>query len=298
MRGKEMRKLILPSMLVFCALTVVAIAQAEEAMMKPPKVLTMTREVLKTGKGAAHEKWEAGWPRMFAKANWPTHYMAMSAITGEPRVLFFTGFESMEDWAKESQAQDKNAAMAAEQATLADKDGDFLTGLTNVVFTYMPELSYHPDVTVAGTRYFATVVFHVKRGHDDHFVEVRKAVLAAHEKAGLGDHYAVYHVVAGGAAGTYVIFLPLKSLAELDAFPTVHGKAYKDALGEDGQKKLNDFDSQGLESSETQIFSISPSMSYPSKDWVQADPEFWGSKPAAPAKTAGKTEKKKEPTKK
>jgi hypothetical protein len=293
-----MRKLILLPVLVLCVLAVVAIAQAEDAMMKPPKVLTMTREVLKTGKAAAHEKWEAGWPRMFAKANWPTHYMAMSAITGEPRVLFFTGFESMEDWAKESQAQDKNAAMAAEQATLADKDGDYLTGLTNVVFTYMPELSYHPEVTVAGTRYFATVVFHVKRGHDDHFVEVRKVALAAHEKAGLGDHYAVYHVVAGGAAGTYVIFLPLKSLAELDAFPTVHGKAYKDALGEDGQKKLDDFDSQGLESSETQIFSISPSMSYPSKDWVQADPEFWGRKPAAPAKAAGKTETEKAPAKK
>ena len=41
-----MRKLILPSMLVLCVLAVVAIAQAQEAMMKPPKVLTMTREVL------------------------------------------------------------------------------------------------------------------------------------------------------------------------------------------------------------------------------------------------------------
>jgi hypothetical protein len=61
---------------------------------------------------------------------------------------------------------------------------------------------------------------------------------------------------------------------------------------------MDDFDSQGLESSETQIFAISPSMSYPSKDWVQADPEFWGRKPAAPAKTAGKTETKKEPAKK
>jgi len=293
-----MRKLILSSMLVLCVFEVLVIAQAQEAMMKPPKVLTMTREVLKTGKGAAHEKWEAGWPRMFAKANWPSHYLAMSSITGEPRVLFFTGYESMEDWAKDTHAQEQNAAMAAEQATLADKDGDYLTGLSNAVFTYMPELSYHPDVPVAGTRYFGTVVFHVKRGHDDHFVEARKVALAAHEKAGLGDHYAVYHMTAGGAAGTYVIFLPMKSLAELDAFPTVHGKAYKDALGEDGQKKIDDFESQGLESSETQIFAISPSMSYPAKEWVQADSEFWGSKPVAPAKTAGKSETMKEPTKK
>ena len=285
-----MRKL----MLVLCVLGVAGIAQAQEAMMSPPKVLTMTREVLKTGKGAAHEKWEAGWPRMFAKANWPTHYIAMSSITGEPRVLFFTGYDSLQDWAKDTHAQEQDATIASEETTLADKDGDYLTGLTNAVFTYMPELSYHPDVPVAGTRYFGTVAFHVKPGHGDHFVEVRKIALAAHEKAGLSDHYALYHLTAGGAQGTYVIFLPMKSLAELDAFPTVHGKAYKDALGEDGQKKLADFDSQGLESSETQIFTLSPGMSYPAKEWAQADPDFWGSKPAAPAKAASK----KEPAKK
>ena len=122
--------------------------------------------------------------------------------------------------------------------------------------------------------------------------------LAAHEKAGLVDHYAVYHLTAGNTGGTYVIFLPLKSLAELDAFPAVHGKAYKDALGEDGQKKIADFETQGLEGSETQIFAISPSMSYPPKEWAQADAEFWGSKPAPAAKTASKTETKKEPAKK
>ena len=41
-----MRKLILPSILVLCVLGVLVVAQAQEAMMKPPKVLTMTREVL------------------------------------------------------------------------------------------------------------------------------------------------------------------------------------------------------------------------------------------------------------
>jgi hypothetical protein len=41
-----MRKLILRSILVLCVLGVLVVAQAQEAMMKPPKVLTMTRKVL------------------------------------------------------------------------------------------------------------------------------------------------------------------------------------------------------------------------------------------------------------
>ena len=292
-----MRKQMAVAVAIVCIAGATAIAAAQEAMMQPPKVLAITREVLKTGKGAAHEKWEAGWPRMFAKANWPTHYMAMTAMSGEPRVVFMSGYDSLDAWTKDTEAQGKNAAMAAEQASLADKDGDYLTGLTNGVFAYMPELSYHPEVPVAGTRYFGVVGFHVKRGHDNHFVEARKVAVAAHEKGGLGDHFAIYHMIAGGAAGTYLIFIPMKSLAELDAFATVHGKPYKDALGEDGQKALDDFEAQGLESQETQLFAISPSMSYPPKEWVAADSEFWGAKMAMPAK-AKPAAKKEDPEKK
>ena len=292
-----MRKDMILAIALLCVAGATAIAEAQEAMMQPPKVLAITREVLKTGKGAANEKWEAGWPRMFAKANWPTHYLAMSSMSGEPRVVFMSGYDSLDAWTKDTEAQGKNAAMAAEQANLAEKDGDYLSGLTNGVFTYMPELSYHPEVPVAGTRYFGVVSFHVKRGHDNHFVEARKVALAAHEKAGLGDHFAIYHMVAGGAAGTYLIFIPMKSLAELDAFPTVHGKPYKDALGEDGQKALDDFDAQGLESQETQLFALSPSMSYPAKEWVAADSDFWGAKMMTPAKAAKPAAKHQEPAK-
>jgi hypothetical protein len=37
------------------------------------KVLQIFREQVKPGKGAAHETVEAGWPKAFAKAKWPTH---------------------------------------------------------------------------------------------------------------------------------------------------------------------------------------------------------------------------------
>jgi len=33
-----------------------------------------------------------------ARAKWPTHYLAVDSITGKPRSLFFTGYESFEAW--------------------------------------------------------------------------------------------------------------------------------------------------------------------------------------------------------
>jgi hypothetical protein len=288
-----MKKISVLSVLVGC-LGSLAVSQAQETMMSPPKVLSVTREMIKPGKGAVHEKWEAGWPRAFAKAKWPVHYLAVASLTGQPRALFMTGYDSLAAWEKDAAAQEKNTALSAEQAALADKDGEYLTEIRNAVFLYMPELSYHPDLAVAGARYFRIYNITVKPGHDDHFVEARKVALAAHEKANLPDHFAVFHAIAGGPTTQYLIFIPMKSLAEVDEFPTVHGKAYKEALGEEGQKKLAEFDSQGVESSESQIFAFSPKMSYPPKEWVAADPDFWAPKAAPAAKPAAA--KKEAPT--
>lgn len=273
-----------------------AAALAQETMMTPPKVLTVIREVEKPGKTAAHTDWETGYPRAFAKSNWPSHYIALRAISGEPRVLFMNGYDSMAEWEKDGAAQEKDAALSAEMQRLDPKDGDFLTETRRAVLTYMPELSYHADVSVAGTHYFMVTAIRVKPGHNDHFVEIRKLVKAAHEKANLSDHFAVFHFRLGQPSGSYAIFVPLKSGGDLDEFEAIHGKAYEDALGEDGRKKLEEFNREGLESSEAQLFVISPKMSYPPKEWVDADPSFWAPKPAA--KPAGRSGAKKPPEKK
>ena len=279
--------------MLWCVAVCVAwaiVAQAQEAMMGPPKVLVIQREVVKPGKGAAHAKSEAGFPKAFAKANWPTHYLAATALTGQNRAVFFVGYDSLAAWEADNAAGEKNKTLSAELDALNDKDGEYLSESRQSVFTYMEELSYHPRISVAGTRYFRVFAAHVKPGHGSHFEEVRKMIRAAHEKAGLNEHYAVFSMVGGGPGGTYLIFIPMKSLSEVDEFSTLHGKAYKDALGEDGQKKVEEFEREGLESTESNILMFSPGLSYPPKEWVAAD-KFWA--PAPEAKPAAKKEEKK-----
>jgi hypothetical protein len=261
-------------------------ANAQEAMMRPPKVLTITREAVKTGKSSAHEKWEEGWPKAYAKAKWSTHYLAMTAITGESRVLFLTPYDSMAAWEEDVRAQDKNPDLSAANEALGAKNGDFLSDSKTAVFTLMPELSYQQELPAAGIRGFMVVAQTVKPGHGKHYEEIRKMVKAAHEKAGLKEHYTVYHVSAGANSGLYLIFIPIKGLADVDQFDALHGQAYKDALGEEGQNKITEFGMQGLESSETQLFVFSPRMSYAPKAWVDAEPDFWAPKPSPAAKPA------------
>jgi hypothetical protein len=266
----------------------VVTAQAQEKMT-PPKILVITREVEKLGKGAAHEKLESTWAAAFKKAH-AAPYLAVTAMTGEHRALFISAYDSIAAWEKDNNAQLANATFQAENESLSAKDADLISESTTGVYTYMPEISYPLTESLATSRYFLISVIDVKPGHGDHFVEIRKLIKAAHEKAGLSDHFAVYHRSLGGPSTRYLIFVPVKSLAELDQSSAVHGKAYHAALGEEGQKKIDEFNMQGLASTEANIFSFNPKMSNTSKDWIDSDPGFWAPKSAATKPPATKKE--------
>ncbi|MGZ5381184.1 MAG: hypothetical protein ACXWFQ_04945, partial [Thermoanaerobaculia bacterium] len=60
----------------------------------PPKVLQIFREEVKVGKAPAHVKVEKGFVAAFARANWPTHYLAMTTVTGPSEAWFLTGYPS------------------------------------------------------------------------------------------------------------------------------------------------------------------------------------------------------------
>ena len=257
----------------------------------PPKVIQIYREEVKPGKAAAHEKVEAGWPRAFAKANWPTHYLAMVSVTGPSEAWFLTGFDSLAAWEKDTRAVEKNTALTAELDQLSAKDGELLSGGRGLVTVYRDDLSYRASVNIGQMRYVYLTTVRVRPGHDIDFAEWNKIIRSAHEKADVPEHWAVFQVTLGMPAGTYLILQPLKSLTEVDDFPQTHGKAYQDATGDEGRKKLRELASAGILSYETNIFAFNPKMSYVSKETAAADPDFRTPKPKAAAKPAAAGEK-------
>jgi hypothetical protein len=263
-------------------------------MMTPPKVLVIDREDVKPGKASSHERVETSWVRAFSQAKTDNHYLAVTSMTGPNTALFFLSFNSFADWEKENNAIESNATLTAQVDPIAEKDGDLLSETRGTVAVLETDLSYNTAITVKGTRYFLVLTQRVKPGHGEEYEAVRKAILAAHQKANVPEHYAVYHVIGGSPTGTYIIFVPLKSLGELDQYTQVHGKAYQDALGSEGKKMVDDFDRNDVMFSEVNLYAINPKMSYAPKEWVAADAEFWGpkakpaAKPAAMKKEAAK----------
>jgi hypothetical protein len=254
-----------------------AVAQEKPPNM-PPKVLVVTREFVKPGRaGTAHEKTESAFVQALSNSKWPTHYLAVDSLSGRPRSLFLTAFDSFEAWEKDTLAVQKNPALSASLDRAALSDGDLLTDIDGGAFAYREEFSLRPGADIPHMRYFEISRFHIKPGHDKDWERLVKMVVGAYEK--IPDvQWASYEGVYGVPDGTFLFFTPRKSASEVDrAF--AQGKQFETIMGEGGMKQMRELSAETIESSETNLFVFNPRMSYVSEEWTKADPEFWTVKP-------------------
>jgi hypothetical protein len=278
------------SLAVCC--TGVAAAQDMSSSMAIPKVLVIQREYTKPGKsGAAHEKTESAFVQAMSKAKWPTHYLAMTSLSGKSRALFFLNYPSFEAWEKDGAAMQKNAAFAAAMDHANMVDGELLDSSDQGVFVLQEEMSLHPKADLSGMRFMEISSYQVKPGHTKEWNETVKMVKAAYEKGIPGSHWGMFQQMYGGEGGNYLVLTSHKSLAEIDT-GLMDSSKFAAALGEDGMKKLDELVASCVESSMHQIFAFSPNMSYVDDAWIKADPDYWKpkmstapmAKPAAEAK--------------
>jgi hypothetical protein len=249
-------------------------AQDAAGVTPPPKILTITREFLKPGKsGAMHEKTESDFVKAFRDAKWPTTYIGMDSLSGKPRSLFFTGYDSYAAWEKDALAVQKNSALSAAIDRAGVADGELQSDADGGVFEYREELSLRAPVDIAHMRYFEITMIVAKPGHDAELVKLSKMYVAAYEK--IPDvHWAAFEAQYGQYGNAYLFISPLKSATEIDA-EFGQGKQFEQALGADGMKQLDELAEKSIQSTQTNLFMINPKESYVSDAWIKADPAFW-----------------------
>jgi len=282
---------LLGATLLGAGLTIAKAQEAPEGTTPPPKILLISREFLKPGKGGSgHEKSESAFVQAFAKAKWPTHYFAANSLTGKNRTLFFVPYPSFEAWEKDNLAQQKNATLSAALDRAAAADGELLSETDTGIFMYNEEQSLRGPVDIAHMRYFEISLYRVRPGHRKEWGDLVKLVKTAYDK--IPDaHWGVYEPVYGQEDVTYLVFVPMKSAAEIDK-TMENDKQFVEAMGEDGMKRLSELESSAIEFTQTNLFQFSPAMSYPPDAWIKTDPDFWKPKAAASAKAAPKSEAK------
>jgi len=267
---------------------------AAQEMSSMPKVLEITREYVKPGKaGAAHDHTESAFVQDMARAKWPTYYVAVNSLSGKVRALYLIGYDSFTAWQKDSDAVGKDMTLAAELDHASMADGELLDSMDQFVFYYDDDLSYRPNGDLSQARYLEVTSFHIRSGHGKEWHDLVALVIDADKKAGTSAHWATYELEYGGG-DDYAVFSADKSMADIDQ-GFAENQKFRDAMGEDGMKRLHELEASAIESTDSELFAINPRQSYPPPEWVKANPDFWKPKPTMAPAAKPSTDKKPKP---
>ncbi len=268
-----MKKLLL-ALAVTCLMSP-AVVLAQAPPEGPPPVLVIYREDVKPGMAATHNRLEAGWPRAFAKANTPNHYLALVSMSGTGDALFVEPRASFAEIEKISKEMEKNALLGSELEKLASADSAMLSSARSMILTLNSDLSRPGGTPIPAVRYVSVTTYRVRPGRNPEFTEFRQLIKSVQESNKSSNYYAIYNVSTGAPAGTFMLFRLLASLKELDPDPS--RQTFGQMLGAERQKRLNELTQLCLLSSENALYEVKPDMSYMSKEIIAADP-FWAPK--------------------
>jgi len=296
-----MRRLSLPFVAVLATLGGSAVA--DEAA-PPPPVLVIAKEEIKPGQMGPHEKNAAHFVAIQNKANAGMHRLGLTPVSGDDNVVvYLEGYPSFAEMEKANKAFGEalaaNAALAAELDQNTAQGANMHASQKTSLAVYRPDLSFRPahmDV-VAKSRYFGITTTHLKIGHTPDYEAYTKQLNAGREKANADwIHTAVYQVVSGAPAGTFLTFTLYGSLAEWDqatAKMSERNKAVDTALGGDEVvKERRKQAGEIMADTSSALFAMTPTISRPGPTFVAYDAGFWTPKAAAEAKAlASKKEK-------
>ena len=260
----------------------------DSAPSGPAPVLMTVSEIPQPGAEAAHARLEAEYAAALDAGKGSQYYLGMGAITGTPQTVFLSGYSSLEEM---SEVHDHDEATMGEKlASLDDDHSGTLAGVDTAIWRLRSELSNPDTVNLAKMRFMELVHIHVKLGHSAEFADVIKHIREGWMKADPDFRYSIYQQTFGSSMDdSYIVMIAMKSLADLDKHHAMVAE-YRKASGENVQKQMLEFESADYNSTESNLFVFTPSMSRLPESWTKDDTEFWKPKPtvAPPAKKAVK----------
>ena len=286
-----MKKKIVFLLLAVCICLSTGVKAA--AQNQPPAVLQIVREDIKTGMMEAHTREANSTVRIWAKAKSPHQRLAMVPIAGnENEVTYLWPFPSFSAYEKAQKDLDQiGETFKADFDRTRHSGEDYHSGQRDMLCRLRADLSYNlPAGDRARMRFMRVETIRVKPGHITEFEEQRKIVNAAHVKARVDEHMAVYQVVGGAQAGTFIVLVPWTSMNDANLLP--HGKAYLDALGDEGAKKVARIANDVILVDDITIYALNPQLSYLLPATVASDPDYWTLKPLAPVVAKKKVQPK------
>jgi hypothetical protein len=240
------------------ALCLTLFASIPLAAQDPPSaIVNISREQVKPGAMSKFMGIEQAAARFCANAPCPNPYYAITSITGPTEVWWINGFDSMDTLEKVYHAYATNDPIAQRLNSVAQNKSDLVFPGTNLFARFRDDMSFS---SIQIFPHFLSITeLHLRPGHIAAFRSMRIAFKAALERAGRPQW--VYQVTSGAEDDTFLILTPGRTIQETQSVPNTL----------DQYAAVADL----IVTSETRLYAVSPSLSFPSQTWLNADPDFW-----------------------
>jgi hypothetical protein len=265
---------------LFLALAGSLAALAQTPAVPPPNILDIETINIKPDMDGPYDKIASEYPDLSEHLKDPTHFLGMEALTGSPRAIFLSGFDSFEAFEKSEEWLTGNAATDAKFDALDAREAPYVAEEHHTLWHYRPDLSNNvAGADIPHSHYWEVIIFHMRQGHDEEFKDLTKLYRDANLKSGQNIPWSSYEGMMG-VTDAYLILVPMTSLKDEDA-GLAHEKDFGAALGDEGKKRMNKISEESVTSVEDNLWMVNPDWSYVDKSWVDADPQYWGAEPAA-----------------
>jgi hypothetical protein len=240
----------------------------------PPTIIQRFREMVKVGRADAHEANERAWAAAYAKTKLPYYSIALTSMTGPNDAWWLSGWQSFKQYDDANAALAKNKEFQASNSQLSAKDAEYVSDGVGSLWELRQDLSYRDTLEWSKMHAYQMITIRVRPGHDGDFKQIALKIRATHQSAGTSARWAMYQGIMGVPDGTYLVIVPLRSVGDMDAGMKEDAQ-FAEALGEAGGKELEKLTSDGIISTQTDLFAVSAKMSNVSEDWHAADADFW-----------------------
>ncbi|MGD0221457.1 MAG: hypothetical protein ABSF71_03905 [Terriglobia bacterium] len=255
-------------------------AQAQTPAVPPPNILNIQTDNIKPYEDGPYDKFASESAVLSEQLKDPTHVLAMESLTGSPRAIYLSGFDSFEELQKNEEWLLGDAATDAKFDALDAREAPYVAEVHYTIWHYRPDLSNNvAGADIPHAHYWEVIIFHMRSGHDEQFEELTKLYRDAHLKISQNTPWATYEGLAG-VTDAYLVLVPMTSLKDQDT-ALAHKKDFGAALGDEGKGQMNKLSAESVASVEDNIWMVVPEWSTVEKAWIEADPQYWAPKPAA-----------------
>ncbi len=249
----------------------------------PPNLVLLVHQQLKFGSESARHKLEDSVVRACDRLSVPNSWIDLQSITGPPEAFSFDPFDAFEQVENAFVGWGQLFSSHPQLASRQEQIRALETGESTIIAVRRNDLGYRVNrIDLSKARFMRVLEVRLRPGHESDFVESFKLLSAAYEKINADMPWVVYQANVGMPSPSFLVFVPMHSLKENDAY-LARAPKLREAEGDVGFERMQQIARDAYASTESNLYAVSPETSHVFKEFSDGDPDFWLPRPPAGA---------------